>query len=181
MKCYKWFTRPSRHDKISSQAWLRTEFNWQRKTTMATARSGSTPQVSGWATDPSTLLLHLLAKVEDESSPKSGQNTRPVSTLNMHSASIASYYNNPTIMQQDIHQKQNTTHGKSLLQSSMASQARHGISRQLGITSAESKPGGVGSYTGNHTKKLPVTRKRVHQLVPSNTTTHINTARLTGL
>ena len=56
--------------KISSQAWLRTEFNWQRKTTKATAWSGSTPQASGWATDPSTLLLHLLAKVEDESSPK---------------------------------------------------------------------------------------------------------------
>jgi hypothetical protein len=78
--------------KISSQAWLRTEFNWQRKTTKATAWSGSTPQASGWATDPSTLLLHLLAKVEDESSPKSGQNTRPVSTLNMHSASIAPHY-----------------------------------------------------------------------------------------
>ena len=39
-----------------------TEFNWQRKTTKATDWSGSTPQVSGWATDPSTLVLHLLAK-----------------------------------------------------------------------------------------------------------------------
>ena len=39
----------------------------------------------------------------------------------------------------------------------MASQAKHGISKQCGITSTESKPGGVGSYTGNHTKKLPVT------------------------
>ena len=47
---------------ISCQAWLRTEFNWQRKTAKATAWSGSTPQVSGWATDPSTVLLHLLAK-----------------------------------------------------------------------------------------------------------------------
>ena len=54
--------------KISSQAWLRTEFNWQRKTAKPTAWSGSTPQASGWATDPSTLLLHVLAKVEDESS-----------------------------------------------------------------------------------------------------------------
>lgn len=58
--------------KISSQAWLMTEFNWQRKTAKATAWSGSTPQASGWATDPSTLLLHILANMEDESSPKSG-------------------------------------------------------------------------------------------------------------
>ena len=45
-------------------------FNWQRKTTKATAWSGSIPQASGWATVPSTLLLHLLAMVEDESSQR---------------------------------------------------------------------------------------------------------------
>ena len=56
-KCYKRFTRPSWHDRKSSQAWLRIEFNWQRKTAKATAWSGSIPQASGWATDPSTLLL----------------------------------------------------------------------------------------------------------------------------
>ena len=51
----------------------------------------------------------------------------------------------------------------------MASQAKHGISKQLGITSVESKPGGVGSYTSNHTKKLPVTSiiecTRVYQII----------------
>ena len=78
--------------KISSQSWLRTEFNWQRKTTKTTAWSGSTPQVSGWATDPSTLLLHLLAKVEDESSPKSGHNHKAREYIIMHSASIAPHY-----------------------------------------------------------------------------------------
>ena len=91
-KCYKWFTRPSRHDQISSQAWLRTEFNWQRKTTKATAWSGSTPQASGWATDPSTLLLHLLAKVEDESSPTSGHKHKAREYICMHSARIATHY-----------------------------------------------------------------------------------------
>ena len=43
-------------------------FNWQQKTTKATAWSGSIPQASGWATDPNMLLLHLLIMVEDESS-----------------------------------------------------------------------------------------------------------------
>ena len=41
----------------------------------------------------------------------------------------------------------------------MASQAKHGISKQRGITSTESKPGGVGSCTGNQTNKLPVTSR----------------------
>ena len=36
-------------------------------------------------------------------------------------------------------------------------------------TGTESKPGGVGSCTGDHTKSLPVTSRRVYQLVPSNT------------
>ena len=45
-------------------------FNWQRKTTKATAWSGSIPQASGWATDPSTLLLHFFAMVGDESSQR---------------------------------------------------------------------------------------------------------------
>ena len=58
---------------ISSQAWLMTEFNWQQKTIKATTWNGSIPQASGWATSPSTLLLHILAKIEDGSrSPKSG-------------------------------------------------------------------------------------------------------------
>ena len=78
--------------KISSQAWLRTEFNWQRKTTKATAWSGSTPQASGWATDPSMLLLHILAKIEDESSPKSGHKHKAREYICMHSARIATYY-----------------------------------------------------------------------------------------
>ena len=92
MECYKWFTRPSRHDQISSQAWLWTEFNWQQKTTKATAWSGSTPQASGWAIDPSTLLLHLLAKVEDESLTKPGHNHKAREYINMHSARIATHH-----------------------------------------------------------------------------------------
>ena len=35
-----------------------------------TAWRDSIPQASGWATDPSTLLLHLFAMVEDESSQR---------------------------------------------------------------------------------------------------------------
>ena len=70
----------------------KAEFNWQRKTTKATAWSGSTPQVSGWATDPSTLLFHVLAKVEDESSPKSGHNHKAREYICMHSARIATHY-----------------------------------------------------------------------------------------
>ena len=77
---------------ISSQAWLRTEFNWQRKTAKATAWSGSTPQASGWATDPSTLLLHLLAKVEDDSSPISGHKHKAREYIIMYSARIATHY-----------------------------------------------------------------------------------------
>ena len=53
-----------------AQVWHGTEFNWQQKTTKATAWSGSIPQASGWATDPSTLLLHIFAMVEDESSQR---------------------------------------------------------------------------------------------------------------
>ena len=73
--------------------------------TKATAWSGSNPQVSGWATDPTTLLLLVLAKVEDESSPKSGQNTRPVSTLLCTQQVLPLTTNNPTIMQQGKHWK----------------------------------------------------------------------------
>ena len=57
-------------------------FNWQRKKTKATAWSGSTPQASGWATDPRTLLLHLLAKVENVSSPISGHNHKAREYIN---------------------------------------------------------------------------------------------------
>ena len=91
-KSYKRFTRPSRHYKITCQAWPRTEFNWQRKTTKATAWSGSTPQASGWATDPSTLLLHVLAKVEDEFSTKPGHNHKAREYIIMHSASIVPHH-----------------------------------------------------------------------------------------
>ena len=52
------------------QVWLGTEFNWQQKTTKATAWSGSIPQASGWTTDPSMLLLRFFAMVEDESSQR---------------------------------------------------------------------------------------------------------------
>ena len=156
---------------------------------MATAWSGSTPQVSGWATDPSTLLFQILAKVEDGSSPKSSQNTRPVSTLNMHSASIASYckQSNNHATRHTLEIKSTTwqvsTLGRSMQQhkGSMASQAKHGISKQLGITSVESKPGGVGSYTGDHTTSLPVTSRRMYQLVPNLITTPVNTNRLPSL
>ena len=47
---------------------------------------------SGWATDPSTLLLLVLAKVEVGSSPKSGHNHKAREYIIMHSASIATYY-----------------------------------------------------------------------------------------
>ena len=77
---------------MSCQTWLRTGSNWQRKTTKAAAWSGSTPQASGWATDPSTLWLQILAKVEDESSPRSGHNHKAREYIIMHSASIATYY-----------------------------------------------------------------------------------------
>ena len=43
---------------------------------------------SGWATDPSTLLLLILAKVEVESSPKSGHNHKAREYIIMHSARI---------------------------------------------------------------------------------------------
>ena len=53
------------------RVWHRTEFNWQRKTQVR-PRLGAAPfpQASGWATDPSTLLLDLLAMVGDESSQR---------------------------------------------------------------------------------------------------------------
>ena len=53
---------------------------------------------SGWATDPSTLWLHLLAKVEDESSTKPGHKHKAREYINMHSSRIA------------IHHKQSNNH-----------------------------------------------------------------------
>ena len=47
---------------------------------------------SGWATDPSTLLLQILTKVEDESSTKPGHNHKAREYIIMHSASIALYH-----------------------------------------------------------------------------------------
>ena len=55
----------------------------------------------------------------------------------------------------------------------MALTTKHVIGKKRGIASTESKPGGVGSCTGNHTKRLPVTSKRVYQLVPNNTQQHM--------
>jgi hypothetical protein len=47
---------------------------------------------SGWATDPSTLLLQILTKVEDESSTKPGHNHKAREYICMHSARIATHY-----------------------------------------------------------------------------------------
>ena len=47
---------------------------------------------SGWATDPSTLLLQILTKVEDESSTKPGHNHKAREYIIMHSASIAPHH-----------------------------------------------------------------------------------------
>ena len=47
---------------------------------------------SGWATDPSTLLLQILTKVEDESSTKPGHNHKAREYIGMHSARIATHY-----------------------------------------------------------------------------------------
>ena len=88
---------------------------WQRKTTKATAWSGSTPQASGWATDPSTLLLHLLAKVEDDSSPISGHNHKAREYIIMHSASIATYYKQSNNHATRYTLQIKSTHGKYLL------------------------------------------------------------------
>ena len=77
---------------ISGQAWLSTEFNWQRKMAKSMAWSGSTPQAFGWATDPSTLLLQIFAKVEDDSSPISGHKHKAREYICMHSARIATHH-----------------------------------------------------------------------------------------
>ena len=86
--------------------WLGTEFNCKAEAEVlntATAWSGSIPQASGWATNPSILLLHLLAKVEDESSRRSGHMKSQVSTWNVLARQRPQDTNKPAITQQIAH------------------------------------------------------------------------------
>ena len=70
-KGYKGITWPSRYEDLSwpSMALDRVQLAAEDKDT-ATAWCGSIPQASGLTTNLSTLLLHFLAMVEDESSQR---------------------------------------------------------------------------------------------------------------
>ena len=72
---------------------------------------------SGWATDPSTLLLQILPKVEDESSTKPGHNHKAREYIIMHSARIRHL---PQTIQQSCNKiyigNKILQHGKSLLE-----------------------------------------------------------------
>ena len=131
---YKRVAWPSRHDKLSwlSMAQDRVYLAAEDKDT-ATAWCGSIPRASGWATDPSTLWLQILAKVEDESSPKIWPKHEAREYIVMHSARIATYYK-----QSNNHAARHTleiksTHGKSLLQADQCIQLKRSMALQANM------------------------------------------------